>query len=306
MKFNGILTLVVTVLAVVLISSACIIPVVQSAQEEQYSTDNNANFRFKMIEGTDSIVISADATGFNINATHYDVSGIVTIAISPTIQISYYSGGGTYNMAIQDALTATAISVSGSNTITLANNAYTVNTSTPTTGTYDAPLYVADANGDYANYLGTSASPFFIDNDGVLTGYLQTSITVGENTVALRGIFKGTIDELKFVSAFNNTTHEVIPVNALSIAFASNSVPVEIDSVHSQISGRSFDVKYTVEGVDYTSNGVIAQNGLVAPVEYKYISDSDNVIIAMLGIIPVLLLLIPIMLVVRSFAVGRD
>ena len=45
---------------------------------------------------------------------------------------------------------------------------------------------------------------------------------------------------------------------------------------------------------------------IYAPIEYKYLSDNDSVIIAMLGIIPVLILLVPIMLVVRSFGVGRD
>ena len=44
----------------------------------------------------------------------------------------------------------------------------------------------------------------------------------------------------------------------------------------------------------------------VAPITYHIVTEDNDMTIAMLSIIPVLLLVVPIMIVVRSFGVGRD
>lgn len=295
LKATSLVYSIVALAVMVMLISTIIIPTVENAQADQYSTANNTDLRFKLVEVTDTIVISCDSTGVFINGTHINISGgSPTIAITPTMQISYYQTAP--NMSIQDSVTATAIAIAQTNTITLSNGTYTVDTATPKTGTFEGPLYVIDTNGDYANYATTSTSPFYINNDGVMRGYLQTNVTVGEDTVGLRAIFEGTVSGLTIVSAFDNNAHEAIDTDDLSITF--NVAPVQVDSVHYKVADRNVTVKYTVEGVDYTASVTIT-NGFIAPLEYKYIGDNDSSIITLLGIIPMLLIIVAVLFAVR-------
>ena len=301
MKFNGILTLVVTVLAVVLISSACIIPVVQSTQSAQYSPDNNSNELFVIADGAESTptnptVLELTEDGYlvinGVTDTQAYASNIEKIwANNVGIRVNLMSSGYAFQSTLwTDATTSSAISP-----VKLFYDGSTL------TG-YDATdTVVMSVDSDFFIYPSSKGTYGQFD---LRSADVRSSLHINKDATVFAGsngnnygFMKGTYaDGFQMVGYSGNSTLDTRTLTYTSV--------LSDDGLTWQFVSKPAMVLSDSAGVAESSTSDWIN--IYAPIEYKYLSDNDSVIIAMLGIIPVLILLVPIMLVVRSFGVGRD
>lgn len=298
-KFTmGIVGLVVIILMV----TGAVLPAVEDAQKEQYSEKNNTTQRFTMASISDEIVIGCDASGVIINDVHYDVaSSLTTIAIGEDLQISYYKPGPT--LAVQSGTLYSGTAVSTAETVTLSNGEFTVSKPTPVTGTYTSPLYLLSSSGDYGVFSGINEGQFGISNESTLWAFVQVAFTIDGVSTSVRGIVSGTPTDIHFVDAWDNTAGTAIALEDITVSWG--TAPDKVDDVHYLISHRNITVKYTVDDVEYSADSTFP-NGILAPIEYKYISDNDASVISLIGIIPLLLIIVAVLYAVRLMGASRN
>lgn len=290
MKFNGILTLVVTVLAVVLISTACIIPIVENAQSEIRTNVNNSDFTFAMANGAVEIVTvpAIAVNGYAITDSR------VVIAVGDDFTIYRYTAG--VNLKLADSETVIKSASIANGTIS-----YVASDDTTGTHTFTGMVYYASEKGDYALYNDVATN---IPKGSTVYGFIDRDFTDGTNTIRFQASFVGTLEDGFSVYAKSVSTNPIKYLDEGSV-----SIVYEENETYNSISATPPIVTLTDGGTTYTSASNAA--GVVkfqymAPLSYQIITDNDSSIISLLGIIPMLLFVIPIMLVVRGFGVGRD
>lgn len=302
MKFNGILTLVVTVLAVVLISSACIIPIVESAQQGVYTTGNNTNYQYQTILGDDTGVY------------RYEVKNNAIYLNDEVLNIAIPESGRWYNVFISDRCAAQLLSTGQINPeVVLPDEAIA-----PIIADSDALIF---NNGTLEAYYGSS------DTTKTIGTYEWAMFLVDDGTLA-----RSTVSGDKFVSnesdfyIFGNasminsswtsgtfilTANPVDGVKAITVSYVENSTLKYSDDITGiSVSGLevvdALHYKFTTMSLTTPVGTNNVTTNTYIPIEYKYVGSDDSVTWALFGIIPLLVFLIPIMLIVRSFGVGRD
>lgn len=298
MKFNGILTLVVTVLVVVLISTAAIIPIVQAAQEEQTTVVQNTGAYYVASPGIPStgleFVINVSGDKVVVNDYEFDLSGYgflrTPIIVSDSFIVTATAGG------------TPSVGYLNFESIALNLNTLPISISIASDGTYTV------TSGDSSD-SGTCTKIVYASDKGTL-GYFPNSGSVWidhDKPYYIVGNMWGN-SIVKNVSAFIEMNDGTPTVLALASALEMTLSSVTVSTVEE---GELAD-KYTSPSVviGYVDNDTPAtitmSGGFLAPIDYTTISENDSMIIAMLGIIPVLLLVVPIMIVVRAFGMGRD
>lgn len=297
MKFNSILTLVVTVLVVVLISAAAIIPIVQEAQNGQTTTANNTDQRYSMIYG-DSFEVTIPTTGQvainGVNLTPMTYSAPLIVGDGFMI---YMPGSGSPYVIIQyyDE-DATAWKQSG-NILSFTFNSgvisYTLEDTT--TGTFTVmsnELYYVASDGKFGYFRG--GSTYDIDKDETVLVTVRQSGANGE-----RGSYSLKISDMTFT--------EIAPLIRGSTATSDLNWTVSYTETEYGVEITNIVLSYVSGGETYTIDASVLNSAItvVAPIEYTIV-DSGGTIYVLLGIIPMLVFLIPIILIVRGLGVGRD
>lgn len=300
MKFKIITSVVVSVLLVIIISSAAIIPIVQVAQEEQKTTGNNASQLFSVALGSsDDVDVAIIDNEYYINGVKYSgsLTGIATNAKFWGENFSARMYPGTqirFEIVFDDGVSSThdvrASAISYHNGVITFTD---YQTQTEYTVSSDFFIYISE-KGDYAEYSMTNQQvrdSVSINNDA--------TIFIGSNAKTY-ALVRGTVDSLNYVGDFT-----YYGTDSTSYVYDS----ISITSVASD-DGLTYKVGSTptmnlIQVSDDTSVPITTLLVYV-PIEYDYISDSDSATISMLAIIPTLIFVIPIMLIVRSFAMGRD
>ena len=103
-------------------------------------------------------------------------------------------------------------------------------------------------------------------------------------------------------SVFEFSDSQTVTVTSISAALT--NVTVVDDVCYSGNPSTTLDITATTNVGEYTRSleGLGLWNCVVAPLEYKYISESDNMVIQLLGVIPLMLLIIPVMAAVSLFS----
>lgn len=299
MKFNGILTLVVTVLVVVLISTAAIVPIVESAQKEQKHIENNTSERYMAMDDDGTVSFSlvdsepamngeklSTIFGTPTENTSYwvvsdDVSLMATYIPASTTWISWkiHYWDEDNNIARQTTLSGTS-TVECSNGVIEYKSGDTVNYSWDYTF-----LLVPSLDGDYGAYSRgeLSSTDCFVDDDSII--YIRSVGNNGNYTMAHGKISDITIDLA--VTSYNK---------------------IDGASVTCTYTPTEYNASNKLTNIVATPNTVSMGSGawVLVPIEYSVMTENDNMISVMLGIIPVLLFVVPIMVIVRAFAIGRD
>lgn len=298
MKFNGILSLVVTVLIVVLISTAAIVPIVQAAQDDQRTEVQNSNERFRTIESADDFTISKSGSMVTIGTKTYDtnVNNYGLWFISD--QFAVVGGGsGQYPiLQVYDTVNKITFSLVANQILTFSGNTITY--------TYNNTDYSVDfTNGFVVSEAGTKGIWYDFSSSGSKTIYVDEGKPVEFITKTTTGIF--------FDIMYDPKTETTNVISAYRADSENANVLVALDPSEYTLTPAVFTE--TDLGYSYNSYGtIISYNGTdyrpfsSVDLTYHILTNDDTMIIAMLGIIPTLLFVVPIMIIVRHFNVGRD
>lgn len=298
MKLNTILPLIVTVFIAVVLIAVTIVPVVEQAQHEQHDVMMNSGERYSLASTKTDVTLSVID-----GEPAFNGSKLSEIFDLPTVDTRYYvisdkliaRGGYVVNSAtwspwtVQslafDTLTNRIFNMTSDIEITFTNGTFTATNSassaswTEFTGTYNY-LMVPDKDGSYGAFLRAEL-PKFVDSDSTIyvVDSLSTAFTIASGTLA----------NMHIDSAFGSGAE--ITDGGLTAQYT----PTEYDASNS-LSGFT-----RIGTVSYSASTYV-----FVPLEYSVISQDQSITIAMLGIIPLLALLIPIILIMRGFSVGRD
>ena len=284
-NFNTITTLIVSVIVVVMISAAALVPIVQEAQKDQSTIIVQTTEKYSVASTSEKITITFDS-GPVINDVPVTLSetarmfvisdkAVINLGATSIVATSPAINNENYSISItsSNAATASIVYDGGSLTFDDGTNQYTT--------TYDY-LLIPDANGSYGAWL-YSDRPFYVDSDKNI--YLMNRVN------ARSYVISGTIDNLNVDFAINN------------------NVLVNNATVSATYEPTDYNASNKVTAITFTAGeGMVVSNQdvIFAPLAYTQISEEQNMNIVILGIIPLLIFVVPIMLIVRSFYNGRD
>lgn len=302
MKINSTFTLVIALIVVVFISATCIVPIVQAAQSEQITEFNNEGLYFNAIYAEDDVTHTISVT------TSADGNSLVVDGETVVVRSNNYyriCSGNTFAVALETNGNLT-VAITGSSNVTITANTdsllldegklYRVTTGATTEiGSYDVAL-IPYKVGDMG--ITASSNTYYANTDAVM--YISISATrINSGWAAGNAIVGFTKDGVVSVEATytvtgDTTVYEYNDITGLSVTLSNVNV---IDEYHYRFGAQA--TFNSTSGSEYASN-------IFIPIEYSYVTQSNDMVIAMLGIIPVLIFVVPIMLIVRSFGMGRD
>lgn len=288
MDLKNITNTVVVLLAVVVIISAVIIPIVEVAQKEQYSIEQNTSMLYMIAdESSDTVRIET------INSVAYLNTVPLDDLVDPTVTTTVYiwsencAARSTYSTEslhwdswyyVMNGTSLTTGFLTGTNYYLIFED----NTVTAYDKTDDSVYNTADyttlmlpsSSGSYGAW--DLSTPIFVDDESKIYGAYR----LGNEWRLISGTVENLVPTLVLDSGGNDVT-----------------------------STTTFTA--TSEKTDYNaSNKLTAISPRVsivfAPIDYTVISDEQSIYAVLYGVIPLLLLVLPIMIIVRSFRMGRD
>ena len=293
-----VMKIMVIVVAVLMIATVAL-PAVQYAQSDIYTTENNSGNNYAVASGNTNLAVALDAanevwiSGFKINTSTMDV-----VMFSDTFLVRHFKTLNPDTIYV-DSLTdkanygTTAITVTGTQiSFTDANN-------TQRTLTYTGELMYAAPEGDYGYFV--NGSTFKINEDSKL--YMcaadnATNSDLSPSSVGYITVMSGTMGEFASDWAFSTTSG----VTSVSVS-ASLSGITDLGDRSYSVELSSATTTVTTNLGDYTNTALV---GVFAPLEYKYVGDADGSMISLIGIIPIMLILVPVMMAVRMMALKRN
>lgn len=274
---------VVCVLVIVLIITTTLIPVIEDSQTEIKTVGQNTTIVYSVAASSDTEVAITMSDGvISVNGYSVPASRDRAIALSESFLVQSYNN----NTMV---LITDGVQVSGITSMTLSNGTITYSGSESGTESYTGDVLYASATGNYGFF--STDSVFKINEDAVIWSYFSDGFDnsdLSPSRIGARGVLKGTYEEMQATFINVNTTVESV---TMSLNVTDNK-DLSYDVVSSSV------MTLTTSDGSYTSS---TKHPLIAPIEYVYISNTDNAIITLLSILPIMLMMIPIMVVVRLF-----
>lgn len=293
---GGLVYSVVAIAIIVLIVSTVAVPVIDNAQEDQKTEYNNTTEQFKLVSSVESITIRwLSTTEYSINDVVYTIRG-TTIAISDNVIITVVQNniqvrnisddGSGFNLDTSAALGTNQV-------VTISNGILTTDKgSCSVLGNLFIISNSEDATYGYYPYSGVVN----INKQSVFAANLTITI----NSVSYLISCHGTYDNLVVTGVYNNTSSQFMDPADFSIQFVGE---ITDNGSYLTIGSKLFKATYNDGGVEYSGQNT---RGIYAPIQYYVISDSDATIISLLGVIPILLFLVPVMFAVRMIQTRRN
>lgn len=283
----GILSILVAVIVVATVA----IPIVESSGTQIYTTENNTTERFMMASDSSEVV----TLGFS-TANGYSVNGVtVPQPSTSTWNVkAFWPGGfakynGTGFMEINGNGEASRFNVTKI-VYDPAASTLTYTTLTEDVVVNDVPyMYYMANDGDYGLFVSTN--PVSINKDTDYFIFVENTNLTGTGAFRSGFVYNNdslveTIIDPKLAGSDRNFQDTTITFN-LNIE--------DVDRYH-----------FTIDGVtDLTVGGSVISSQtitIVAPIEYKAVSQNDSAMISILQIVPLLLLIVPVMMAVRMYS----
>ena len=296
-KFTmGIVGLVVIILMV----TGAVIPAVENAQKDQYSTDNNSNELYVIAEST-------EATPTNPIELELTVDGFIIInGVTDTQAFTNYSDKiWAENVGIQVGLNSGAYKF----LYAYWTDATTVSTNLATKlvyngsslAVYDGTTLKFEVDSDYFIYPYSKGTYGQFDQR---TASLRADLHINKESVVYvgtngngYGFMKGTYaDGFQQVGYSGSATLDTRTLTYTS-KLSEDGLTWQFDSKPIMVLSDSAEVEEST-----TSDWI----NIYAPIEYKYISDNDASIISLVGIIPLMLIIVAVLYAVRLMGASRN
>lgn len=286
----GVITLVVIVILIFTIA----IPVIEDAQKEQTSVANNTNAIYAAAIDNENVTLY-----INNQTGHWVINGVedtqdflanadkawgenICIFIQPSsdyyvLRATYYDTQWHVTAGMKQLTfdgEKITITLSNDSTVDIPSNFLLYPDSKGTYAVYKGSTSILGAhiNNDATAYIGMTGTSYAFLSGDKTNGYTQIggvrTTTDGYDTVSSTPTYVESDDGLSY-------KYEVAPTIVLS------------DSTETLDDVTSDSVEYYV------------------PLKYTYISSSDSMIIALLGVIPLILAIVPVMLAVQLMTGGR-
>lgn len=275
MDIKQIITATVAVILICLVA----IPLIQTSSEGIYSTENNTTERFMMASDSSEVVTLgfSTANGYSVNGVTVPQPSISTWNVKAFWPGGFAKYNGTGFMEINGNGEATRFNVTKI-VYDPAASTLTYTTLTEDVVVNDVPYmyYMAD-NGDYGLFVSTS--PVSINKDTDYFIFVENTNLAGTGAFRSGFVYNNdslveTIIDPKLAGSDKNFQDTTITFN-LNIE--------DVDRYH-----------FTIDGVtDLTVGGSMISPQtitIVAPIEYKYTTDNESIIISLLDLIPILLI----------------
>lgn len=296
-KFTmGIVGLVVIILMV----TGAVIPAVEDAQKDQYSTDNNTNERYLIV--TDTVATETNPLILELSAdNHFIINGVEDtqayqanydkmwgLNISIRVHDSNYFQAYVWTDATTGGTKSCHKLVYDGSVLTGYDTVDSVDTEKFTVNT-DFFIYPY-SKGTYGQFsiTNSTASNLHINKDAnVFVG------AVGNTYEFLKGTYA---DGFETVGYVGNASYDASTLSYTAV--------LSEDSLTWSFGGApSIVLTDSTEVSEPLSNAWVS---VYAPIEYKYISDSDSSIITLVGIIPLLLIIVAVLYAVRLMGASRN
>lgn len=288
---------IVSLVVIVLIVATTVIPVIESTQGEIVTHYQNTTQTYAAVV-SDDVTFTRDATG-KITLNGYEITYTETLSRCAIISDGLFYVMGQYE-CILDLSNAKRIGAGSNHTvsITMSNGSftYTVDSGDPVTGTY-TKAYIISEKGNYGLFDGNSTS---------------FKTTAGK-TIDL--IFPGATGLITLIGWY--TVTDGVVGNTPVVPFKTNSSGTLVDFDGTYAINTGFNSAGSTEYVSsygkatcgFTPTGSSASTtsgSYIAPLDYTDVTDNDSAIRALLGIIPVMMLIVPIFIASRMISAGRD
>jgi len=281
MAENAAMTMTQKIIAIavtIIIISTVAIPVIGDLQNQQYSIVQNTDSRYSSLD-TPTFSIEVSNSVVSLDGTNVDDivgSQPLYIATDKFFIRSLLSSDTHSSVSVFGPLAGSPdysitvksiVSDNGSVTITdTSNNEYTATISW---------AFVPNSNGNYGMFEPNNSRTLYIDADAdvILVNALTSSqmVTYGKFT-ELNILFKLTSGTMVTTGTFT-------------------AVPTE----------------HITEGGDYyVYNGQNGVNAVFAPLSYHVLNDDNKGLFNLIGIIPIILILVPVMIAVRMITLRRN
>ena len=297
---------VVALVVIVLIVATTVIPVIADVQEQQYTGKNNTAISYSILDAND--------TGSYV----YEVkNGKLFLNGEELKDVALPATGRLFGIFVTDSSQGQLMNTGQINV--------TVIDATKTAGSTELPPIIPDEdklifnNGTISVYDGSAGTTA---NYGT---YTKAMIPNGKGPYAL-----ASTSNVKYIS---NESEYFIRITAATInadyTFATGFVKAtpkdgitgsiinyvadgeqhSLTNLTGTVSGLSVNdaVSYSYTTLTTTINEITAtQDYVFIPIKYNYISDDDSMIRALLGVIPLMLLVVPVMLAANMITTRRD
>lgn len=283
---------IVALVVIVLVIATTVVPIIEEAQKEQTTAYNNEDFAFRVLDTTtaDLTIRWLSTTSYSINDVVYEHVTTGRILISDNILVAFAPN----NLQVRDhaetgesGFNLDTLSSAGTDqTVTISNGVLTTNAGKTCDVIGDVLVRTNDAKATYGVFA--YSVPCVVDYNSIV--YSAATFTLNEKSYSL--ILSGKYNALSVKAAYCTTDNAVADESKFTVAFKSNSIGEDY-GVSVGLKNYTAEVTYTDSGQTYTKTITLY---LYAPIEYHMITTSDSAIIAMLGIIPVMMFIIPIMI----------
>lgn len=286
---------IIAIAVTIIIISTVAIPVIDDLQSTIHSTGQNTTQKFAVSnQAVDSVSIQLSGSVVTVNGFSLTPSEQVIIAISDDFRIVALDIGGTVQVHV--GTDSDTNRTTGDITITNGNLTYTVyGSDTPTVKALTSPnILYASESGSYGQFSGGLLN---VNKDTVM-------YAVVSHTVSNAGLDPTSL----YVSAVVKGTYQGL---ASAFAYGANSASVSIPEANITEKPGYLSID-TSKGVNISASAVQGVYStydfvqFVAPLQYTYYSDADSGLINLIGVIPILLILVPLMMAVRMIALRRN
>lgn len=288
---SAVYSVVALVVIVILIATVCI-PVIEDAQKEQVTDYNNESVAYRIADTTENITVTLYDSYITVNDLSIDKTDKST-SILRCDNINLTLSGGVFWFKDLSEPVNRSVTVNGS-TVVISGNTWTIGEDT---GSVIGTLYVISDEGSIGEYYPSSETPVYINDNSVLSFMLSGVLTAeGMESVFYSAIMRGTIGNLQIISMYVGETPLVNPTATVTLSADSYTA---IDPICYALTGINGTITYTDSDVTYS--GSLSTANIFAPIAYQALSDNDSMIYSLLGVIPLMLLMIPIMVCVGIF-----
>lgn len=274
MDIKQIITATVAVILICLVA----IPLIQTSSEGIYSTENNTTERFMMASDSSEVVTLGFSTsnGYSVNGVTVPQPSVSTWNVKAFWPGGFAKYNGTGFMEINGNGEATRFNITKI-VYDPAASTLTYTTTTEDVVVNDVPYmyYMAD-NGDYGLFV--SNNPVSINKDTDYFIFVENT-----NLNGVGGFRSGYVyNNDSLVETIIDPKLAVTNRNFQDTTITFNLNIEDVDRYH-----------FTINGVtDLTVGGSVISTPItiVAPIEYKYTTDNESIIISLLDLIPILLI----------------
>lgn len=289
---------IIAIAVTIIIISTVAIPIIDDLQDQQTTVVQNTTEKYVSSANTDgAVTLSFVGTSFYVNGVETDKPTWAVLAASPKMILASSGATATTMQLITKDLRVVITSLTWNN----GNVSYVAGDSTEGTVSDVGDIFYVAKKGDYGLFYGTTDDYHInVDQKALVVAHKGWAST----SPAFDGVFElknGEFTASDFTLEANTLTYGEPFADVTTWSFG-GSIVKDGDSPNYVVSPLSLTYVNPSNSTSYTDVGVY----VFAPLAYNIISSEDASMINLIGIIPIILILVPLMMAVRMMALKRN